>query len=184
MFKRMLLYSLILAIISLVTYDVYQRNIPEDVQENTATINFRISPVYYEQSIDDYIMTSGNRVNILFYRSDSIYSKYLFDTVLTRLLNEYHLNSFTKLVYCNLDRLSSNNLTFTKNHWGFYHLPALVNLEYKEGTLTFNSVLEWNDNANLTYEQVKQFFVDNHIVTNPVAETTDSNSTSTNTKAK
>ncbi|MBQ7223537.1 MAG: hypothetical protein IJS38_03095 [Erysipelotrichaceae bacterium] len=164
MIKRFIFYLTVSALLVVGTYRFYKSYQPKEAEVVKETIQFRISPLFYEQSIDDYIMTADGSVCILFYQEDSLNSLYVFDTILARILEQYNLKSLDNLVYCNLTEISDASITYTKNHWGFYTMPAFVNLQYKEGVLTVHSSLEWNSASTLTYAMVENWLINNKII--------------------
>ncbi len=164
MIKRFIFYLAMSVLLVMGTYRFYKSYEPKEAEVVKETIQFRISPLFYEQSIDDYIMTADSNVCILFYQEDNMNSLYVFDTILARVLEQYNLKSLDKLVYCNLTEISDSSITYTKNHWGFYTMPAFVNLQYKEGVLTVHSSLEWSSVSNLNYATIENWLISNKVI--------------------
>ena len=163
MFKRAVLYTLVLFLTGFGVYSVFREYAPDVIDYVPETINFTVSPLYNQNTIDDYLLSQSQDSFVLFYKSQATNSIYLFNKLLTRLITEYEIQSIDGLVYCNVDTLESSE-NETKNHWGFYQTPALVRIKASDNVLEVISSLEWSDTKSLTYEEVENWLKTNELI--------------------
>lgn len=163
MFKRGLLYILVLALVGFGVYRVYEIYAPDVIDYIPESIDYNISPLYNQNTIDDYIISQPHDVCVVFYRSQATNSIYLFNKVFKRILQDYNLTSIEGIVFCNTDTLEATE-NETKNHWGFYQTPALVRIVAQDNILETISSLEWSDTNSLTYDQVVNWLKTNDLL--------------------
>ena len=163
MIKRGILYTLVLALVGFGVFSVYREYAPDVIDYVPETINYNIYPLYNQNTIDDYLLSQSQDSFVLFYKSQATNSIYLFNKLLTRLLQEYEIDQIDGLVFCNVDTmdLSENE---TKNRWGFYQTPALVRIKANDTVLEVVSSLEWSDTKSLTYEEVVNWLRTNELI--------------------
>ena len=164
MLKRFIFYSLVLAVICGVTYRIYDVSKPQTVNTVIEPINYNIAPYYTSEDIDEYIISAGKSVNVLFYDSHDLNSVYVFNSILTRIKVDYGISSFENLVYCDFTDYQAAHITTTKNHWGFYDTPAFINLSLEGRIIKVNSALEWTENNALTYKNIENWLINNNII--------------------
>ncbi len=164
MLKRFIFYSLIFVVICGFTYRIYDQSKPQTVITVIEPINYNISPYYTSEDIDEYIIKAEKSVNVLFYDSQDLNSVYVFNSILTRIKADYGVTDFANLVYCDFTDYQASQITTTKNHWGFYDTPALINLSLEGRIIKVNSALEWTESNPLTYKSVENWLINNKII--------------------
>ncbi|MBQ9037086.1 MAG: hypothetical protein IJ115_06520, partial [Erysipelotrichaceae bacterium] len=69
MLKRGLFYTIIIAMITVATYVVYKDNEVTTMVVPMENIEFDTTPNFTDKTIDDYILSSGHTVYVIFYDS-------------------------------------------------------------------------------------------------------------------
>ncbi len=164
MYKRIIFYTITLILISAITFIVYIDNKPANVQLQQELIQYNINPLFDDKTIDKEIMDHEGAFNIVFFNSSDNKTPFLFNNLLSNILADYKLESFDNVVYCDLKDMDTAEITETKNRWGFFEYPALVNLEFKDGIINVNSALEWSATSNLSYSNIEKWLTDNEVI--------------------
>ena len=163
MIKRAVFYTFVLLLVSFGVYRVYQEYAPDVIEYIPETINYQISPLYNQNTIDDYLLNCEEDCFVMFYKSYGTNSIYVFNKIMSKILEEYQLESIDKLIFCNMDTLESTE-TETKNHWGFYQTPAFVRIKPEDNVLQIVSALEWSNTNSLSYDEVVSWMKTNELL--------------------
>ena len=163
MIKRVIFYTFSLLLVTLGVFGVYKAYAPDIIEYIPETIEYNITPLYNQNTIDDYILSQSDDCFVIFYNSQNTNSIYFFNKILNRIKSEKELTSFPNLVFCNVDSLTVSE-NETKNHWGFYQTPAIVRIKANDKVLEVVSSLEWSDTNSLTYEEVIDWMVKNNLI--------------------
>ncbi len=163
MIKRAVFYTFVLLLVSFGVYRVYQEYAPDVIEYIPETIDYQISPLYNQNTIDDFIINSKEECFVMFYKSYGTNSIYVFNKIMARILEERQIEAIDKLVFCNMDTLESTE-TETKNHWGFYQTPAFVRIKPEDHVLQIVSALEWSNTNSLSYDEVVSWLTANDLL--------------------
>ena len=174
MFKRFLFYCLVLAIMTVSTIHIFHAYETDTMEVPTDSIKYSIYPSYSGDTIDTYISQQTDQVNILFYNAQDSTSIYLFNNLLTQILQENGVSQLENLIYCEVPTAGTQDY---RNHWGFHDVPSFVAIHYHDGFAEAVSVLEWPSSRNLTTVDITEWFETNGVVYKPVSEETDTETT-------
>jgi hypothetical protein len=86
MIKRAVFYTFVLLLVSFGVYRVYQEYAPDVIEYIPETIDYQISPLYNQNTIDDFIINSKKECFVMFYKSYGTNSIYVFNKIMARIL--------------------------------------------------------------------------------------------------
>ena len=166
MLKRTIFYIVMFLFLCGTTAGVYFYNAPNTIKVVSNQIQFNIVPRFTYNTIDNYIIEKNQTINVIFYQNEDSQSLYLFDTILTDILNQHDLDAFSNLVYCDLTDVEDLDSNETKNRWGFYAMPALINFSIKDGLIVVNSSLDCSDIDSINQQRVEVWLSNNNAIPN------------------
>ncbi|MCF0111643.1 MAG: hypothetical protein HUJ58_07070 [Erysipelotrichaceae bacterium] len=144
--KMFLFYILLFAVIGFTGYMWYSnRPKPIPVVEKDSHISQSLS--YNE--VNTFVYEQEDSVNLFFYSSDDVDSRYVIDNILTPILQSANATSFSNLIFVDLATLPEDtDPKYTKNNWGFYNWPTFIVMKITQDKgLETSDTLEW-DPAN------------------------------------
>ncbi len=164
MIKRGIFYTLIIVLIVFGVYQIYQSYKPKETVNPVLEINYEFDEVLTIEQFNELIINSEEPLNVIFFDSSSINSQYLFNTILTEIMQNNEIEKIENLIYVNLVDFEISEYSSFRLKYGFSSVPACANMSYTEGLIVVNSIIEETDNNIFTIQIVQDWLVKNKLI--------------------
>lgn len=121
---------------------------------NKQKIEYKDLTNHLNESVQAYFFCSEENQNCV----------YTHNEIVKPLILSASTERFNKIFFVNAEKLDENVLpSAIRNRLGFSHYPAFVTLSMLNDKIVVHSVLEWNDDANFTKVDLRDWMIQNEL---------------------
>ncbi len=164
MIKRFIFYTLILVLIFFGVYKIYQTYSPKESGNPVIEIDYEFDNVLTIEEFNQLIVNSEEPLNVIFFNSSSINSQYFFNTIIKEIMTANEIEKIENLVYVNLVDFDISEYSSFRLKYGFSSVPACANMNYIEGLIVVNNIIEESSNNVFTIQIVQDWLVKNNLI--------------------
>jgi hypothetical protein len=106
--------------------------------------------------LETYLLAKPGMHYLYFCKTVSPDCQFIKNDLMAQLAADANVTTFKDIESVNLDGLSKDISTNAlRNAWGFAHYPAFVSYDSSNQAIVIKSVLEWQENAPFTMQDIK-----------------------------
>lgn len=169
MIKRFILYSLCILLVGVGVYHVWNNYKPQKADiVDIETITYKFPNNYQLADFENLMRNTEDTMFVIFYSHEDLNSQYFFNTTWPNLLHANPLIKADNIFY--VDVANREGATIALVNYGFYTLPALVSLNYRDEKIIINNSLQDSAGVSFADEAITSWLTNNNLIEQPPTE--------------